>query len=59
MPTYKFDYELHHTIVARTKKEAIKQARAIMRKRAKTGIWFSARIKKISDKPEFPKRRRK
>jgi len=45
---YKFDYELHHEIIAPNKKEAIKKARAIMRQKQKSGIWFSAKVTKSS-----------
>lgn len=46
---YKFDYELHHEFGAMNKKEAIKKARAIMRKRKKTGIWFNAKVTRVKD----------
>ena len=58
MPTYKFDYELHHEIVAPNKKEATKKARALMRKRKKTGVWWSAKVRKTSDRPKFTKKRK-
>ena len=56
MPTYKFDYELHHEIIAPNKKEAEKKARALMRKKKKLGVWFSAKLKKTSNSPKFPKK---
>lgn len=59
MPTYKFDYKLHHEIVARNKKEAEKKARALMYKRQKRGVWYSAKLKKVSSGPKFPKKRKK
>ncbi len=40
-----FDYKLHHKIPAYTKKEAIKKARALMRKKSKRGVWWSAVVK--------------
>lgn len=49
MPKYKFDYELHHEITASNKKEAIKSARAIMRKKQKRGIWFSAKVTRMKE----------
>jgi hypothetical protein len=59
MPTYKFDYELHHEIIARNKKEAEKKARALMRKRKKSGVWWSAKLKKTDNNPKFPKTKKR